>query len=143
MERGLKRTGGSRHALRALTLVIACGLYAACTSAPRDIAAPTVASAPVPPSDEGTTYLDAAQLADRLRHDLVRIDSRHIGEHGFGLVVGADERSLYVLTARHVVAGSTPQAAPLPAPGDVTVRPCAASAAARPVAAQLLSLIHI
>jgi hypothetical protein len=48
-------------------------------------------------------FLDGAALARQLSHNLVLLAAEDIGEHGFGLVVGADATSLWVVTARHVV----------------------------------------
>lgn len=52
---------------------------------------------------QDTTFLTGEELAARLQADVVWIAAQDIGEHGYGLVVGGDERSLWVVTARHVV----------------------------------------
>jgi hypothetical protein len=49
-----------------------------------------------------TTFDSGPQLGARLIHDVVRIETGQ--EHGFGLIVGASSRHLFVITARHVVA---------------------------------------
>lgn len=52
-----------------------------------------------------TTFDDGPTLADRLLGSVVRV---HADEHGFGVVVGADQAFLYIATARHVVGSSAP-----------------------------------
>lgn len=59
-----------------------------------------------------TSFDDGPALADRLLAGVVRI---HAVEHGFGIVVGADDRFVYLVTALHVIG---PDAA-------VTVHGCA------------------
>ena len=51
-----------------------------------------------------TTFDDGATLAERLLAGVVRI---HADEHGFGIVVGADDAFVYIATARHVI-GTSP-----------------------------------
>lgn len=55
-------------------------------------------------ANDGTSFLDGAELAQRLLHGVARVAQPDGGEHGFGVVVGGDARSLFVVTARHVVA---------------------------------------
>jgi hypothetical protein len=50
-----------------------------------------------------TTFDDGPTLADRLLAGVVRV---HADEHGFGVVVGADDTFVYIATARHVVGPS-------------------------------------
>jgi len=47
-----------------------------------------------------TTFHDGPELAERLLASVVRV---HADEHGFGLVVGADDAFVYIATAGHVV----------------------------------------
>lgn len=54
---------------------------------------------------QDTTFYDGPTLADRLLAGVVRV---HADEHGFGLVVGADDGFVYIATARHVVGASAP-----------------------------------
>ena len=56
-----------------------------------------------PACAQDTTFLSGEELAARLRQNLVWIAAQDIGEHGYGLVVGGDAQTLWVLTARHVV----------------------------------------
>lgn len=50
-----------------------------------------------------TTFLSGEELGERLRGLLVWIAADDVGEHGFGLIVGADAQRLWIVTARHVV----------------------------------------
>ena len=50
-----------------------------------------------------TTFFSAEELATRLLHNVVWIAASDIGEHGYGLVVGGNAQTLWVVTARHVV----------------------------------------
>lgn len=52
---------------------------------------------------QDTTFLTGQALAAQLRQNLVWIAADDIGEHGYGLVVGADAQHLWLVTARHVV----------------------------------------
>jgi hypothetical protein len=52
---------------------------------------------------QDTTFLSGEEMAAQLRQNLVWIAAQDIGEHGYGLVVGGDAQTLWVLTARHVV----------------------------------------
>lgn len=61
-------------------------------------------AAAAPRAAEETSFSSGPELAERLLRNVVRISAHDLGEHGFGLIVGADERSVYVATARHVVA---------------------------------------
>ncbi|QPF74381.1 trypsin-like peptidase domain-containing protein [Roseateles sp. DAIF2] len=54
---------------------------------------------------QDTTFDDGPVLAERLLAGVVRV---HGGEHGFGVVVGADDTFIYVVTAGHVVGSSGP-----------------------------------
>lgn len=54
------------------------------------------------------TFDDGPTLGQRLLQNVVRIESRDLSEHGFGLVVGVDQRYVYVATARHVVSKRPP-----------------------------------
>jgi hypothetical protein len=51
-----------------------------------------------------TTFYGGPELGSRLLTNVVRIRSLDVGEHGFGLVVGAQGRHVFIATARHVVA---------------------------------------
>ena len=59
-----------------------------------------------------TGFLTGPELAERLLPDVVRIRAIDLQEHGFGLVVGATARHVFVATARHVVAARAPTAPP-------------------------------
>ncbi len=61
------------------------------------------ASAAAQDSAFDTTFFSGVELAARLRQNLVWIDTQDIGEHGYGLVIGGDDQTLWVATARHVV----------------------------------------
>lgn len=54
---------------------------------------------------QDTTFLAGPELAARLRQNLVYIEASdiHADEHGYGLVVGGDAETLWVVTARHVI----------------------------------------
>lgn len=54
---------------------------------------------------QDTTFHDGPTLADRLLAGVVRV---HAEEHGFGLVVGADDSFVYVATPLHVVGATAP-----------------------------------
>lgn len=56
-----------------------------------------------PAGADDTTFLSGPELGEQLLQNVVRIDALDIGEHGFGLVVAAQPRHVYVATARHVV----------------------------------------
>lgn len=81
---------------------------------------------------QDTTFLTGEELAAKLSHNLVRIDSHDINEHGYGLVVGGDTKMLWVLTARHVVVKTAMQGSEIPEkPGrDIRLRFCDAPATA-------------
>lgn len=55
-----------------------------------------------------SSFWSGPELGAVLMHIVVRISAVDINEQGFGLVVGADDTSLYVLTARHVVSRLPP-----------------------------------
>lgn len=61
-----------------------------------------------------TTFLSGEDLAARLRQNLVWIAAQDIGEHGYGLVVGGDAETLWVLTARHVVVRTAMRGSSIP-----------------------------
>lgn len=50
-----------------------------------------------------TTFLSAEQLGEQLLGNVVKIRAIDRKEHGFGLVVGASARHVYIATARHVI----------------------------------------
>ena len=50
-----------------------------------------------------TSFLSGEELGERLRSQLVWIAAEDVDEHGFGLIVGADEQRLWIVTARHVI----------------------------------------
>lgn len=50
-----------------------------------------------------TSFLSGEELGERLRGQLVWIAAQDVDEHGFGLIVGADEQRLWIVTARHVI----------------------------------------
>ena len=54
---------------------------------------------------QGTSFMDGPALADALLVNVVRV---HADEHGFGVVIGADDAFVYIATAQHVVASDTP-----------------------------------
>jgi len=58
--------------------------------------------------------MSGAELAAHLRQNLVWIAAQDIGEHGYGLVVGADETTLWVATARHVIVRTAMRGSGLP-----------------------------
>jgi hypothetical protein len=70
--------------------------------APLILAVALLGAAVTARADE-TSFLKGEELAARLRQDVAWIAAQDIGEHGYGLVVGGDERSLWVATARHVI----------------------------------------
>ena len=70
---------------------------------------------PVRAADD-TRFDSGPELGARLLHNVVRIRSLDINEHGFGLVVSAQGRHVYIATARHVVL-------PRPAPGQAPPEP--------------------
>lgn len=80
---------------------------------------------------QDTTFLSGEALAAQLRHNLVWIAAQDIGEHGYGLVVGADAMSLWLVTARHVVVRSAMRgsASPDEPSRRIQLRLCAAPAA--------------
>jgi hypothetical protein len=86
-----------------------------------------------------TTFDSGPELGQRLLHDVVKIESRYLAEHGFGLVVGVDQRHAYIATARHVVARRPPAGldGPERASGEIAVGFCALQAAP-PQGAELL-----
>jgi Trypsin-like peptidase domain len=73
----------SRRALAAALLLAACAL------------------APV----RATSFLSGPELAVRLRQNLAYIEADDVeaDEHGYGVVVGGDAETLWLVTARHVV----------------------------------------
>ena len=50
-----------------------------------------------------STFFSGPEMGGRLLANVVRIGSLDINEHGFGLVVAAQSRHVFVVTARHVV----------------------------------------
>ena len=60
------------------------------------------------PGADTSTFDSGPELGQRLLHNVARIESRDLAEHGFGLVVGADQEHVYIATARHVVARRAP-----------------------------------
>lgn len=54
------------------------------------------------------TFDRGPELGQRLLHNVARIASRDLAEHGFGLVVGVDQQYVYIATARHVVIRRAP-----------------------------------
>jgi hypothetical protein len=89
-------------------------------------------------SDE-TTFDSGPELGQRLLQNVVKIESRDLAEHGFGLVVGVDQRHAYIATARHVVARRPPAGldGPERASGEIAVGFCALQAAP-PQSAEIL-----
>jgi hypothetical protein len=79
---------------------------------------------------QDTTFLTGEELAATLRHNLVRIAAQDINEHGYGLVVGGDAKTLWVLTARHVVVKTGMQGSGVPEKPsrDLRLRLCDAPA---------------
>ena len=57
---------------------------------------------------QDTSFWSGPEFGAALLHNVVRVSAVDINEQGFGLVVGADETWLYVLTARHVVSRLPP-----------------------------------
>ena len=79
-----------------------------------------------------TGFLTGPELAERLLPDVVRIRAIDLQEHGFGLVVGATARHVFVATARHVVAARAPTDPPLrgAAAGRIELSFCAGDGSA-------------
>lgn len=50
-----------------------------------------------------TTFLSAEELGQQLLSNVVKVRALDRKEHGFGLVVGASARHVYIATARHVI----------------------------------------
>jgi hypothetical protein len=67
-----------------------------------------------------TTFYSGPELGARLLNNVVRIRSLDSNEHGFGLVVGAQARHVFIATARHVVLPRAPAGtgAPVPDPAQ-------------------------
>lgn len=78
---------------------------------------------------QDTTFLSGEELAARLHQNLVWITAQDIGEHGYGLVVGMDSTTLWVVTARHVVVrtGMLGSGEPEQPSRQVRVRLCSSS----------------
>jgi Trypsin-like peptidase domain len=55
---------------------------------------------------QDTSFLSGEALAATLRQNLVWLEADDIGEHGYGVVVGGNANTLWIVTARHVVAKS-------------------------------------
>ena len=81
-------------------------------------------------SDADTTFLSGEELAARLLHNVVWIAASDIGEHGYGLIVGGDAKTLWVATARHVVVrtGMLGSGVPEQPSQQISVRLCSAPA---------------
>ena len=75
--------------------------------------ASVVGAAAATPATSPTGFLTGPELGERLLPDVVRIRSIDLQEHGFGLVVGATARQVFVATERHVVAARAPADPPL------------------------------
>lgn len=73
-------------------------------AARRAVAAVLLALAAAAPAATETTFDDGPTLGARLLHNVVRVRAADLREHGFGLIVGANSRHLFIVTARHVVA---------------------------------------
>lgn len=67
-----------------------------------------IGAAAATPATSPTGFLTGPELGERLLPDVVRIRSIDLQEHGFGLVVGATARHVFVATARHVVDARVP-----------------------------------
>jgi len=80
---GLRQRGLIRSCQRAASLWLAC--------------VGTLALA------QDTSFMSGDELAAHLRENLVWIAAQDIGEHGYGLVVGGDDATLWVATARHLI----------------------------------------
>ena len=80
---------------------------------------------------QDTSFLSGDELAAQLRQNVVWIAAQDIGEHGYGLVVGGDESSLWVATARHVIVRTAMRGSGLPdeASRQIGLRLCGAPAA--------------
>jgi hypothetical protein len=80
---------------------------------------------------QDTTFLSGDELAVQMRQNVVWIAAQDIGEHGYGLVVGGDESSLWVATARHVIVRTAMRGSGLPeeASRRIGLRLCSAPAA--------------
>lgn len=61
-----------------------------------------------------TTFYSRTELSEKLLTNVVRISTLDIGEHGFGLVVGAQARDVFIATARHVVVPNAKVGRPAP-----------------------------
>jgi hypothetical protein len=94
---------------------------------------------PLAAAAQDTTFLTGEELAAQLRRNLVWIAAEDIGEHGYGLVVGMDSRTLWVVTARHVVVhvGMLGSQEPEQPSRQVRLRFCSGGVDAEMVSAQL------
>jgi hypothetical protein len=52
---------------------------------------------------QDTTFMSGEELVAQLRSGVAWIAAQDIGEHGYGLVVGGDDDTLWIATARHVI----------------------------------------
>jgi Trypsin-like peptidase domain len=79
---------------------------------------------------QDTTFFSGAELAARLRQNLVWIAAQDIGEHGYGMVVGGDNTTVWVITARHVVVKTAMRGSTTPdePSHQIRMRFCAAAA---------------
>jgi hypothetical protein len=79
---------------------------------------------------QDTSFLSGEALAAALRQNLVWLEADDIGEHGYGVIVGGNAQTLWIVTARHVVAKSAMLglAAPDQISRQIWVRFCALAA---------------
>jgi hypothetical protein len=56
------------------------------------------------PWAQDTSFMSGEALAAALRQNLVWLEADDIGEHGYGVIVGGSPETLWIVTARHVVA---------------------------------------
>jgi len=78
--------------------------------------------------------MSVEELASRLIQNVVRI-SAPSAEHGFGLVVGRDDRFLFIATANHVITADSPARA-----GEsIEIRPCASPGNAAALQGEVLA----
>jgi hypothetical protein len=83
---------------------------------------------------DDATFMSLETLAEGLIHNVVRIESTD-GEHGFGLIVGADERKVYIVTAKHVISSDDQK----PKPDAIVIKLCADPKSNRRIHGELLA----
>jgi hypothetical protein len=95
--------------MRAAATMLAVLISAACVpfaGADRGGTAFVQPPPPRPPPDAGATFLTGDELAAVLMRDVMLITNLDFKSQGVGLIVGARDGSVYVLTASHVISTS-------------------------------------